>query len=181
MHIPAVSNEAISPDRLLRQLRAASNEQVAAPSPSAAVTLSTDGRLAHLVERLRAGEDERVDSGEVVRLLGRSNLFADLSAALPGASPVDVAGRVVADAGAIGRGEFDPASLAALLRTLPDAASVLRSAVAGAAFDVLLQPAGSETAPLPARVRLYVDNGGVAGVAVEAARQPDLFAQAPPP
>ena len=83
MHIPAVSNESISPARLLRQLRETSNEQVSAPAPSAAVSLSTDGRLASLVAQMLDGDEHHVDVSVVARLIGQSPLFAETASRLP--------------------------------------------------------------------------------------------------
>lgn len=150
MHIPAVSNEVISPARLLRQLRETSNEQVAAPSPSAAVSLSTDGRLASLVERLLSDDDVKADLSAIIRLIGEAPQFTDAAR-----------------------------RLAALPHGTPDALGALRAVIRGTGLLSLLQTALGETEALPAGVRLYLANGGIAGLRLDAARQPDLFAQPP--
>jgi len=185
MHIPAVTSEAISPARLLRQLRETSNDQVPATPPSAEVTLSTDGRLSSLVDRLLAGEGERVDAGTVVRLLGQSALF-DEAGAQSGLPPplsglVDRASGESLSIAGIGRDGFDATRLAELLQSAPEAAPLLRAVITGNGLDTLFESAANDTAALPASVRLYIDNGGVPGVRLDAARQPDLFAQAPLP
>ncbi len=184
MHIPAVTSEAVSPARLLRQLRETSNDQVPFAPPSAEVTLSPDGQLSSLVDRLLAGEFDRVDTGEVVRLIGQSTLFAQPDTQnglpLPLSGLVDGSGESLAIDG-IGRDGFDGARLAELLRNSPEAAPLLRAVITNNGLDTLFQVAANDTAALPASVRLYLDNGGVAGVQLDAARQPDLFAQAPLP
>ena len=181
MHIPAVSNESISPARLLRQLRETSNEQVSAPAPSAAVSLSTDGRLASLVAQMLDGDEHHVDVSVVARLIEQKPLFAETASRLPlpNATRADDGRAVATDA--IGRGGFDPDRLATLLQDTPQALGVLRAVIDSDGLGALLQPAAGETEALPASVRLYVDNGGVAGVRMDAARQPDLFAQSPLP
>ena len=76
MNIPLVSTESIAPARVLRQLQATSREVVQAASASVEVSLSRDGRLANLVERVLAGELAGPSSGRAARLLGESALFA---------------------------------------------------------------------------------------------------------
>ena len=181
MHIPAVTNEAISPARLLRQLRETSNEQVTAPAPSATVSLSTDGRLASLVARMLDANDQHIDVSAVARLIGQSPMFAEAASRLPlpDAGAVDD-GRAVATEG-IGRGGFDPVRLATLLQDTPQALGVLRAAMDSNGLAALLQQAAGGSEALPASVQLYIDNGGIAGVRLDAARQTDLFARSPLP
>ncbi|MCB1956687.1 MAG: hypothetical protein KDG55_13480 [Rhodocyclaceae bacterium] len=181
MHIQAVTTESISPARLLRQLRETVNDTVRQPAPSAEVSLSTDGRLATLVDQLLADGASGVDAGQVVRLLGQGAQFEDTAFSLPQPLAVDARS---ADALALpdlsGTG-FDPARLTALITSDPSALPVLRAAIDASGLASLFSTSPSETAALPASVQLYVDNGGVPGVRLDSARQPDLFAQAPLP
>lgn len=181
MHIQAVTTESISPGRLLRQLRETVNDTVRQLAPSAEVSLSTDGRLATLVDRLLADRASGVDAGRVVRLLGQGALFEDAAFALPQPLVVDArTGDALALPDLTGTG-FDPAQLTDLISSDPSVLPLLRTAIDAAGLAGLFSSSPAETAALPASVQLYVDNGGVPGVRLEGARQPDLFAQAPLP
>lgn len=173
MNIPAVSSEAISPGRLLRQLRETSNDQIPPALASAEVTLSPDARLAGLLERLLGGEGAGIDAGRVVRLLGQSALFASAADSNP-TVPLPTAGIVDPGTGetltlqGVGSDGFDPARLGELLRSTPEALPLVRASIAANGLDALFTSAANDRSALPATVRLYVNNGGIPGVRLEA-------------
>ena len=181
MHIQAVNTENISPARLLRQLRETVADTVSQPAPSAAVSLSTDGRLATLVDSLLGDSDTAVDAGQVVRLLGQGALFEDPGLAIPLPPVIDPASGASLSLPELAGADFDPARVGTLLQSEPALLPLLQAAIESSALSALFSPATNDTAALPASVQLYVDNGGVPGVRLDAARQPDLFAQAPLP
>lgn len=173
MNIPAVSSEAISPGRLLRQLRETSNDQIPPAFASAEVTLSPDARLAGLLERLLGGEGAGIDAGRVVRLLGQSALFA--SAANSGATvPLPLVGTRDPNTGEalslqeVGRDGFSAERLGQLLRNSAEVLPLVQASITANGLDALFESAANDRSALPATIRLYLDNGGVPGVRLEA-------------
>ncbi len=182
MHIQAVNTESMSPARLLRQLRETASDTVRQPAPSAEVSLSTDGQLATLVDRLLGDTGSSpVNAGEVVRLLGQGALIGDAGFQVPLPPVVDPASGEALSLETVAGSRFDPARLGQLLQSEPSVLPLLQAAIEASGLQGLFSPPAGETTALPASVQLYVANGGVPGVRLEAARQPDLFAQAPLP
>lgn len=178
MHIQAIASEALSPARLLRQLRETASDTVNPADPSVRVSLSADGRLATLVDQLLGGS---APAFEAARLIGQASLFERPLSAVPLPAANDPASGTPLAAPPIGPGGLDPQRLEALLQGQPDALPLLLATLQSAGLARLFEASPGETAALPAGVRLYLDNGGIAGVRLEQARQPDLFAQPPLP
>ena len=117
----------------------------------------------------------------MVRLLGQGALFEDPGLAIPLPPVIDPASGASLSLPELAGADFDPARVGTLLQSEPALLPLLQAAIESSALSALFSPATNDTAALPASVQLYVDNGGVPGVRLDAARQPDLFAQAPLP